>query len=205
MSALTGTESGMAVARTAASYRPTPAIRRAAAQDAVRDLLVALGQDVDDPELEQTPRRVADALSEMLSPPLFSLTTFANTEKYDELVVVRDIPMYSLCAHHMLPFSGVAHVAYLPDESIVGLSKLARAVELFSHGLQVQERLTTQIANWLDETLHPRGVGVVIEAEHMCMTIRGVKARGTRTLTSSLLGTLRSDPRTRAEFLSLVT
>lgn len=187
-----------------ARSRRMPAIKREAAQDAVRDLLVALGQDVDDPELEQTPRRVADALTEMLSPPLFALTTFENTEKYDELVIVRDIPVHSLCAHHMLPFSGVAHVGYLPGESIVGLSKLARAVELFSHGLQVQERLTTQIGNWLDQTLAPQGVGVVIEAEHMCMTVRGVQARGARTLTSSLHGTIRSDPRTRAEFLSLV-
>lgn len=181
-----------------------PAIRRAAAQDAVRDLLTALGQDVTDPELEETPRRVADALSEMLSPPLFSLTTFPNAENYDELVIVRDIPVHSLCAHHMLPFTGTAHVAYLPGESIVGLSKLARAVELFAHGLQVQERLTTEVCDWLDEMLRPRGVGVVIEAEHMCMTVRGVQARGARTLTSSLHGALRTDPSTRAEFLSLV-
>lgn len=184
--------------------RQAPAIKREAAQDAVRDLLIALGQDVDDPELEQTPRRVADALTEMLSPQLFSLTTFANTEKYDELVIVRDIPVHSLCAHHMLPFTGIAHVGYLPGDSIVGLSKLARAVELFSHGLQVQERLTSQIGNWLEQTLAPQGVGVVIEAEHMCMTVRGVQARGARTLTSSLHGTIRSDPRTRAEFMALV-
>ncbi|GAB3560051.1 GTP cyclohydrolase I FolE [Spelaeicoccus albus] len=199
-----GAEAGSGVDGESALLRAAPAIERQAAQDAVRDLLTALGQDVDDPELEQTPRRVADALTEMLSPPLFSLTTFANTEKYDEMVVVRDIPVHSLCAHHMLPFTGIAHVAYLPGDRIVGLSKLARAVELFAHGLQVQERLTTQISNWLDETLRPRGVGVVIEAEHMCMSIRGVQARGARTLTSSLHGAMRTDPSTRAEFLSLV-
>ena len=113
--------------------------------------------------------------------------------------------MHSLCAHHLLPFTGTAHVAYLPDARIVGLSKLARAVEMFAHGLQVQERLTTQISGWLEEVLAPKGVGVVIEAEHMCMTMRGVQARGTRTLTSSLRGLIRDDARTRAEFLALAT
>ncbi|MGH3424021.1 MAG: GTP cyclohydrolase I FolE [Nocardioidaceae bacterium] len=182
-----------------------PVIEQDAATAAVRRLLAALGQDVDDPELRETPRRVTEALTEMLSPGLFTLTTFENVADYDELVLVRDIPVSSLCAHHLLPFTGTAHVAYLPGERIVGLSKLARAVEMFSRGLQVQERLTTQISGWLEDVLAPRGVGVVVEAEHLCMTMRGVQARGARTLTSSLRGLVRDDARTRAEFLALVT
>lgn len=166
--------------------------------------MTALGQDVDDPELQETPRRVTEAFVEMLTPPLFAMTTFDNEDAYDELVLVRDIPVRSLCAHHLLPFTGTAHVAYLPGERIVGLSKLARAVELFGHGLQVQERLTTQISAWLEDALHPKGIGVVIEAEHQCMTMRGVQARGARTMTSSLRGCVRDDARTRAEFLALV-
>jgi GTP cyclohydrolase I len=180
-----------------------PAIDRAAAQRAVRDLLGALGQDPTHPELAGTPRRVVDAFEELLTPAPFELTTFANDDGYDELVIARDIPVRSLCAHHLLPFTGVAHVAYLPDERILGLSKLARATEMFSRGLQVQERLTTRIGAWLDEHLRPKGVGVVIEAEHLCMTMRGVQARGARTVTSSLHGLVRDDARTRAEFLAL--
>ncbi len=173
-----------------------------AARLAVRDLLLALGQPMDD-ELTDTPRRVAAAFDEMLSVEPFELTTFPNSEGYDELVVVRDIPVQSLCAHHLLPFIGIAHVAYLPDERIVGLSKLARAVGMWSRGLQVQERLNSQIAGWLDDRLHPKGVGVVIEAEHLCMTMRGVQARGARTVTSTLRGQVRDDASTRAEFLAL--
>lgn len=167
------------------------------------DLLGALGQDPCDPQLRDTPRRVVASLTEMLSPAPFHLTSFPNDDNYDELVVARDIPMRSLCAHHMLPFVGVAHVAYLPDERILGLSKLARVVEMFARGLQIQERLTVQVADWLAEHLEPKGVGVVIEAEHLCMTLRGVHAHGTRTVTSSLRGLLRDDARTRAEFLAL--
>jgi GTP cyclohydrolase IA len=178
------------------------AVDVSAAQKAVRDLLTALGQPIDD-DTEDTPRRVAAAFNEMLTAPPFELTTFANDEHYDELVVVRDIPVQSLCAHHLLPFIGVAHVAYLPGERIVGLSKLARAVGMWSRGLQVQERLSSQIAGWLDERLRPRGVGVVIEAEHLCMTLRGVQAHGARTVTSTLRGQVRDDPSTRAEFLGL--
>jgi GTP cyclohydrolase I len=180
-----------------------PRIDHRAARDAVRSLLDALGQDTDDPELAETPRRVVAAFEELLAPAPFRLTTFANDEHYDELVVVRDIPVRSLCAHHLLPFTGVAHVAYLPDERILGLSKLARAVEMFARGLQVQERLTSQVGRWLDESLRPKGVGVVIEAEHLCMSLRGVQAQGTRTVTSSLHGLVRDDARTRAEFLAL--
>ena len=124
---------------------------------------------------------------------------------HDELVVVRDIPFHSLCMHHLLPFHGVAHVAYLPGERIIGLSKLARVVELFARDLQLQERLTMQVAECLQRQLRPKGVGVVIEAEHMCMSLRGVQKAGTHTTTSALLGLMRDDARTRSEFLSLVT
>jgi GTP cyclohydrolase IA len=180
-----------------------PSINRDAARRAVRDLLAALGQDTLDPELAETPRRVVAVLEELLTPSPFEMTTFANDEGYDELVIARDIPVRSLCAHHLLPFTGVAHVAYLPDQRILGLSKLARVTEMFSRGLQVQERLTTQIGNWLNNQLAPKGVGVVIEAEHLCVTLRGVQARGARTVTSSLHGLVRDDARTRAEFLAL--
>ncbi len=180
-----------------------PRVDQVAAAEAVRALLVALGQDVTSEALAATPRRVAAAYAELLEPREFDLTTFPNEEGYDELVVASDIGFSSLCEHHLLPFFGVAHVAYLPGDRILGLSKLARVVELFAHRLQVQERLTTQVARWLQDALAPRGVGVVLEAEHTCMTIRGVRARGSRTVTSALYGGLRTDPRTRAEFLAL--
>jgi GTP cyclohydrolase IA len=176
-----------------------------AAERAARDLLHALGLDLDSAGMADTPRRMAAAYAELLTPRAFNLTTFANDEGYDELVLARDIPIRSVCEHHLLPFIGVAHVGYLPGGRILGLSKLARVVELFAHGPQVQERLTKQVATWLDLHLQPRGVGVVIEAEHLCMTLRGVKATGSRTLTSTLSGTLRSDLRSRAEFLALTT
>ncbi len=174
-----------------------------AAERAVRDLLLALGRDPFSPHLADTPRRVATSFEEMLTPRAFDLTTFPNDEHYDELVLARSIPVHSLCEHHMLPFTGVAHVGYLPGERILGLSKLARVVELFARDLQVQERLTVQVANWLQEHLDPKGVGVVIEAEHLCMSMRGVQAHGSRTITSSLHGVLREDPRSRQEFFTL--
>ncbi|HEY1174517.1 MAG TPA: GTP cyclohydrolase I FolE [Phytomonospora sp.] len=175
----------------------------AAAQRAVADLLVALGRDPGSEHLADTPRRVADAYAEMFTPREFNLTTFPNDEGYDELVLARDIPVQSLCMHHMLPFHGVAHVGYLPGRRILGLSKLARVVELFARDFQVQERLTKQVADWLQEYLAPVGVGVVIEAEHMCMSLRGVRAVGSRTVTSALKGTLREDGRSRQEFFAL--
>src|SRR5471030_949302 len=174
-----------------------------AAERAVRDLLLALGRDPSSPHLADTPRRVAESFKEMLTPREFDLTTFPNDEHYDELVLARSIPVHSLCEHHMLPFTGVAHVGYLPGERILGLSKLARVVELFARDLQVQERLTVQVANWLQEHLAPKGVGVVIEAEHMCMSMRGVQASGSRTITSCVHGVLREDARSRQEFFSL--
>lgn len=153
--------------------------------------------------MAKTPERMASALAELLQPRAFQLTTFPNDGGYDELIVARGIPMRSLCEHHMLPFVGVAHIGYLPGERILGLSKLARVMEHFSRRPQVQERLTTQVSTWLRAQLGAAGVGVVIEAEHLCMTLRGVQAPGTTTVTSSLLGVLREDPRTRAEFLAL--
>jgi GTP cyclohydrolase IA len=174
-----------------------------AAEAAVADLLAALGQDLGDEHTRDTPRRVAAAFAEMLTPRPFNLTTFPNVEGYDELVLARDIPFHSLCQHHLLPFHGIAHVGYLPGERILGLSKLARVVELFSRRLQVQERLTQQVADWLQDELQPKGVGVVLSAEHLCMSLRGVKADGSTTVTSALHGLVRSDPRSRAEFFSL--
>jgi GTP cyclohydrolase I len=146
---------------------------------------------------------MVDAYAELLTPQPFRPTTFPNDEGYDELVVSGAIPFHSLCMHHLLPFHGVAHVGYLPGERIIGLSKLARVVDLFARGLQVQERLTKQIAAWLDEHLAPKGVGVVIEAEHLCMSLRGVRKLGATTTTSALHGLVRDDARTRQEFLSL--
>jgi GTP cyclohydrolase I len=173
------------------------------AEDAARKLLLALGADIDVAGLKDTPGRIARAYAELLTPIPFNATSFPNDEAYDELVVVRDIPFQSLCMHHMLPFHGTAHVAYLPGERIIGLSKLGRVVDLFARDLQVQERLTTQVADWIDEKLAPRGVGVIIEAEHLCMSLRGVQKAGSRTVTSALRGSIKDDPRTRQEFLSL--
>jgi GTP cyclohydrolase IA len=173
------------------------------ASRAVADLLEALGVDRTLEGLEATPARVTRAYAEMLSPEPFHITTFANDEGYDELVVARAIPFASLCEHHLLPFSGFAHVGYLPDERLLGLSKLARVVDHFSRRLQVQERLTAQVANFIAETVQPKGVGVVIEAEHLCMSLRGVRAGGSMTVTSALKGLVRDDPRTRSEFLAL--
>ena len=180
-----------------------PVVDVDAAAAAARDLLVALGADLDAPGLADTPRRVAAAYAELLTPRPFNPTTFPNDEGYDELVLARAIPFSSLCEHHMLPFIGVAHVGYIPDDRILGLSKLARVVELFARRLHVQERMTVQIADWLRDQLAPKGVGVVIEAEHLCMSMRGVRLPGSRTTTSTLRGLLRDDPRTRQEFFAL--
>ena len=173
------------------------------ANRAVADLLDALGVDRTDDGLAATPARVARAYAEMLAPEPFRVTTFANDEGYDELVVARAIPFASLCEHHLLPFSGFAYVGYLPDERLLGLSKLARVVDHFSRRLQVQERLTAQVANFIAETVQPKGVGVVLQAEHLCMSLRGIRANGARTVTSALKGLVRDDPRTRSEFLAL--
>ena len=179
-------------------------IKQARVQRAAEALLEALDVDLGDPELRETPRRVAGMYRELLTPEPFVATTFANEAGYDELVLARSVPFTSLCAHHLLPFRGVAHVGYLPGDRLLGLSKLARLVQFYARRLQVQERLTKQVADWLQEHLGPRGVGVVVEAEHQCMTIRGVQAAGTTTSTSTMYGLLRENPATRAEFLALV-
>jgi GTP cyclohydrolase I len=170
---------------------------------AARELLDALGVDLTGESVQDTPRRMAQMYAELLEATPFNPTTFPNDGGYDELVVATQIPFHSLCEHHLLPFVGVAHVGYLPGERIIGLSKLARVVDLFARDLQVQERLTTQVARWLDEHLRPEGVGVVLEAEHLCMSLRGVQKPGARTVTSALLGHVRDDARTRQEFLAL--
>ncbi|MFL5876692.1 MAG: GTP cyclohydrolase I FolE [Solirubrobacteraceae bacterium] len=175
-----------------------------AAKRAAADLLLALGADLSDEGLRETPRRMAAAYAELLTPQPFHPTTFPN-DGYDELVLVRSIPFHSLCMHHLLPFHGVAHIGYLPGERILGLSKFARVVELFARDLQVQERMTKQIAGWLQQRLAPKGVGVVLEAEHLCMSLRGVQKFGAKTVTSALHGLVRDDPRTRQEFLALTT
>ena len=170
------------------------------AEIAVAELLGALGRDITDPNLADTPRRVAASLMELRTPRDFAVTTFPNDEGYEELVLVRDIPFHSLCEHHLLPFRGVAHIGYVPGERLIGLSKLARVVELFSRDLQVQERLTKQVADSLDTQLVPRGVGVVIEAEHLCMTMRGAQAAGAMTTTSAFSGVLAKDNAMRRQF-----
>lgn len=178
-----------------------PVVDRARASAAIAELLAAFGRDIRSPHLAETPRRVADAFAELLTPRPFEATTFPNEEGYDELVVVAGIPFDSLCEHHLLPFSGVAHVGYAPGSQLLGLSKFARVVERFARDLQVQERLTRQVAGWIDTELQPLGVGVVLEAEHLCMSLRGVQARGVRTTTSAYSGVVRDDARTRREFL----
>jgi GTP cyclohydrolase I len=196
---------GLALAPASPSHAAVREIDHAAVQRAARELLRALGTDVDDESLSETPRRMADAYAELLTPQPFRATTFPNEDGYDQLIVARAIPFHSLCMHHLLPFHGVAHVGYLPGDRIIGLSKLGRVVELFARDLQIQERLTTQIARWLERELEPKGVGVVLEAEHLCMSLRGVQKLGAKTVTSALHGSVRDDARTRQEFLALTT
>jgi GTP cyclohydrolase I len=185
------------------AVEPLPERDHDEVERAARDLLLALGADLTDESLRETPRRMAAAYAEFLTPEPFNATTFPNDGHYDELVLVRDIPFHSLCEHHLLPFVGIAHVGYIPGERIVGISKLARIVDHFARNLQVQERLTTQIADWFERELSAKGVGVVLEAEHTCMSLRGAAKPGTRTVTSALHGLVRDDPRTRQEFLTL--
>jgi GTP cyclohydrolase IA len=182
---------------------PGSGVDMAAAQRAAADFLAALGVDVDADGLRETPARMARAYAELFEPRPLRLTTFDNAERYDELVIARAIPFRTVCEHHLLPFAGVAHVGYLPAERILGLSKLARLVEHFAARPQTQERLTKQVAECLLERLRPHGAGVVLEAEHTCMTLRGVRATGATTVTSALLGSLRTDPQLRSEFFAL--
>ena len=175
---------------------------------AVRELLLAIGEDPDREGLQETPRRVAEMYGEIFSgleeTPEKHVKLF-NETKHDEMVTVRDIPLYSMCEHHLLPFIGVAHIAYIPrDGRVIGLSKLARIVNAFARRPQLQERLTAQLADFLEEKLEPQGVAVIIEAEHLCMTMRGVRAAGAKTQTSALRGRMKADPRARAEVLDLL-
>ncbi len=180
---------------------------RSKVEKAVRMLIAGLGEDPDRPGLKETPRRVADAYSELLSgtgeDPMKILKILPG-DKHDEIVLLRDIPLYSMCEHHLLPFVGRAHVAYIPKGGIVGLSKLARLVECLSRRLQLQERLTAEIADTLVDSINPKGVMVVVEAEHLCMTMRGVRKPGSMTTTSVVRGIFRTRPATRAEVMSLI-
>ena len=172
-------------------------------QDLVVRLLQVIGEDPNREGLLDTPRRYLDAFKEFLSPPEFNMTTF-DVENTDEMIVQLDIPFYSFCEHHVLPFFGKGYIAYVPNKKIVGLSKLARTLETFSRRLQNQERITNQVAQYLQANLEAKGVAVVLKARHMCMEMRGVKTSDTHTITSKLLGSFKSDDRTRAEFLNLI-
>jgi GTP cyclohydrolase I len=182
---------------------------REAAEAAVRTLIEWAGDDPDREGLLETPARVTRAYDELFSgygidPRGYLERTFEEVEGYDELVVLTDIPVVSFCEHHMLPFIGHAHVGYLPNQRVVGISKLARVVNAFGRRLQIQEKLTAQIAQAIQDILRPEGVGVVIQSQHSCMTMRGVNTPGSLLTTSTLLGAVRDDPRTRQEFLRLV-
>ncbi len=176
-------------------------------ENAVREILEAIGEDPNREGLKRTPIRVASMYAELFSghaeDPARHLKTFF-TERYDEIVILRDIPFHSMCEHHLMPFIGKAHIAYLPDGKVIGVSKLARLIETFSNRLQVQERLTTQVADMLMEHLKPKGVAVVMMAQHTCMTIRGVKKPGSQMITSALRGIFRTNLASRTEILSLL-
>ena len=186
----------------------TPTLAGASFEDLVREMIVRLGEDPAREGLTRTPNRVHRAYEYllkgyredpevMLKDALFSVT-------YDEMVIIKDVEMFSLCEHHMLPFFGKVHVAYIPNGKVIGLSKIPRLVEIFSRRLQIQERLTTQIAETIQQTIQPQGVGVVIEARHLCMMMRGVEKQHSAAVTSSMLGSFRDEQETRTEFLSLI-
>lgn len=193
--------------RTNSKNKPTPQSGPDSIAPHVRRLLLALGEDPDRQGLQKTPERVERAYRFFTSGYGKSVGDAVGSgifeQETDEMVIVKDIELYSLCEHHLVPFFGKAHVAYLPDQKILGLSKVARIVDLFARRLQVQERLTTQIARAVEEALEPRGVGVVIEAAHLCMMMRGVEKQNSVTVTSCMLGRFRTDEKTRAEFLTL--
>ena len=177
-------------------------------QNAVREILIAVGENPDREGLVETPKRVANMYEKIFAglteDPKQHIKLF-NEQSNDEMVIVKDIPFYSMCEHHLLPFFGKAHIGYIPsDNKIIGLSKLARIVDNFAKKPQVQERLTSDIADFLNDNLQPKGVAVIMEAEHMCMTMRGARAAGSKTQTSALRGIMRTDAKTRAEVLSLL-
>jgi GTP cyclohydrolase IA len=176
-------------------------------EKAIKDILDALGEDTGREGIKLTPKRVASMYAELLAGSKENPADCVKSvfkEKCDEIILLRDIPFYSICEHHLMPFIGKAHVAYLPAEYVVGVSKLARIVDCFARRLQVQERLTAQIADFLNEHLKPQGVAIVLEASHSCMTIRGIKKPGSIMVTSALRGIFKKDPRSRAEVLSLM-
>jgi GTP cyclohydrolase I len=203
-----GRSAALVKKETARAARKKPS--RGEAEEAVRTLIRWAGDDPLREGLIGTPGRVARAYEEFFAgydedPMALLQRTFEETEGYDEMVVLRDIRFESHCEHHMVPIIGRAHIAYLPRRRVVGISKLARVLEVYSHRLQIQEKLTAQIANIINEVLQPKGVGVIIDASHQCMTTRGIHKPGMSMVTSHMLGTFRSDPRTRREFLAIVS
>jgi GTP cyclohydrolase IA len=191
------------------SEQPSDRPTQKEAEDAVRVLLRWAGDDPTREGLLDTPKRVANAYRELfagydMSPEDVLGRTFEEVSGYDDLVLVRDIPFYSHCEHHMVPITGKAHVAYLPNGRVLGLSKIARTVEIFGRRLQTQEALTAQIAHAIDETLRPRGVAIMIEAEHMCMSMRGVQKQGSSTLTTTFTGSFKADPAEQVRFMTMV-
>ncbi len=192
----------------AAQIKPTSEAAKEKMMEAVYTMLECVGEDPEREGLLKTPKRVAEAMEYLTSGYNQSLETIVNNaifdEGHNEMVLVRDINFFSLCEHHMLPFMGRAHVAYIPNQKVVGLSKLARIVEMYARRLQVQERLTRQIAEAIQETLEPQGVAIVMEATHMCMSMRGVQKPGSWTVTSAMLGVFQEEQKTREEFLNLI-
>jgi GTP cyclohydrolase IA len=186
----------------------TPSLTSATYEDLVREMLVRLGEDPQREGLAQTPKRVQKAFEFLTrgynEDPEVLLKNALFTVNYDEMVIVKDVEVFSLCEHHMLPFFGKVHVAYIPNGKVIGLSKIPRLIELFSRRLQIQERLTTQIAETIQKVIQPQGVGVVIEARHLCMMMRGVEKQHSAAVTSSMLGCFREEQETRTEFLSLI-
>jgi GTP cyclohydrolase IA len=190
------------------SNRKSPTVEQASFEQLVREMIVRLGEDPDREGLTRTTERVAKAMQYLVKgykeDPEALLREALFTVTYDEMVIVKDVEMFSLCEHHMLPFFGKVHVAYIPNGKVIGLSKIPRLIEVFSRRLQIQERLTMQIAEAIQKTIEPQGVGVVIEARHLCMMMRGIEKQHSSAVTSSMLGCFRNEEETRSEFLSLI-
>lgn len=172
-------------------------------ENAIREILLAIGEDIHRPGLIETPERISRMLSEMLQPDDYRITTFPNEEHYDQFIICKDILFYSVCEHHVLPFFGKVTIGYLPNDKLIGLSKLVRLIQHRAARLQIQERMTQEIANTLEHTLKPQGIGVIIEAEHLCISARGAKMPGHKTITSAMRGALLDNASARVEFLEL--